>query len=276
MAQRVWPMPIVPWGSSVWTRFSRFFSLPVARTTFSDVAVHHRHARGVIPPVLELLQPGHQDGSRLLVPDVPNNAAHVVRPLSRPSPRWQIPGAPHLHRATPVALTTSKSRAHYPSELLSDLEGPASEDLAMRAFFLSTQPSLLTCGVRDTARLPGGTSFVTVVPAPTYAPSPTFTGATSWRVGADEDAVTQLGEVLVHPVVVAGDGAGADVHPGADLRVARGRRGGWPWSRGRCRAFFVSTKLPRCTSSASSVPGRNRAKGPMMQRSPTRASSSTE
>ena len=38
---------------------------------------------------------------------------------------------------------------------------------AWRAFLRSTQPSLLSCGVRDTASAPAGTSFVTVVPAPT-------------------------------------------------------------------------------------------------------------
>src|SRR5690606_4038281 len=47
------------------------------------------------------------------------------------------------------------------------------------AFRRATQPSLLSCGVRERARAPGGTSETTVVPAPTYAPSPTRTGATS-------------------------------------------------------------------------------------------------
>ena len=35
VAQRVWPMPSVPEGGSEPIRASRFFSLPVARTTFS-------------------------------------------------------------------------------------------------------------------------------------------------------------------------------------------------------------------------------------------------
>ncbi|MNN28254.1 hypothetical protein D3C81_1418160 [compost metagenome] len=37
--------------------------------------------------------------------------------------------------------------------------------------------------------------------------------------------------------------------------------------------FFTSTKLPMCTSSARTVPGRRRAYGPMMEAAPTTASS---
>ena len=44
----------------------------------------------------------------------------------------------------------------------------------------SAQPSTLTCFTRVSASAPRGTSFVTVVPEPTYAPRPTVTGATSW------------------------------------------------------------------------------------------------
>ena len=38
---------------------------------------------------------------------------------------------------------------------------------ACRARWRAAQPSLTTCGERLVARLPGGTSLVTVVPAPT-------------------------------------------------------------------------------------------------------------
>src|SRR6185437_1694074 len=40
------------------------------------------------------------------------------------------------------------------------------------------------------------------------------------RVGTDEGTIADLGDVLVHAVVVARDGAGADVHVRTDLRVA--------------------------------------------------------
>ena len=39
-------------------------------------------------------------------------------------------------------------------------------------------------------------------------------------IGADEDAVFDARHVLVHAVVVAGDGAGTDVHVGTDVGVA--------------------------------------------------------
>ena len=40
------------------------------------------------------------------------------------------------------------------------------------------------------------------------------------RIAADEDAVSDYRAVLVHAVVIAGNGAGADVHAGPDFRVA--------------------------------------------------------
>ena len=82
VAQRVWPMPTVPFGISAATLPSRFFSLPVARTTVSDVAVEHRHARRVIAAVLEPLEPAHQHRRCLLITDVANDSAHVRGSLS--------------------------------------------------------------------------------------------------------------------------------------------------------------------------------------------------
>src|SRR6185437_2219686 len=40
-------------------------------------------------------------------------------------------------------------------------------------------------------------------------------------VGTDEGAVANLGDVLVHTVVIAGDGARPDIHVGADPRVTQ-------------------------------------------------------
>ena len=82
------------------------------------------------------------------------------------------------------------------------------------------------------------------------------------RVGADEDVVLDHGAVLVRAVVVAGDGAGADVDVAADGRVADvGEMIGLA-ARGRSSDALTSTKLPMCTSSASTAPGRSRAYGP--------------
>ena len=50
------------------------------------------------------------------------------------------------------------------------------------------------------------------------------------RVGADEAVVLDHRAVLVRAVVVAGDGAGADVDAARRPRCRRCRRGGWPWS----------------------------------------------
>ena len=116
------------------------------------------------------------------------------------------------------------------------------------------QPSSveLTC-CASRVSLPAGASRVIVEPAPIVAPAPIFTGATSIDARADERAVADHGARLVHAVVVAGDGAGADVDLLADRRVAEvgevvGLRAALD------SAFFTSTKLPMCTSSRSSAP----------------------
>ena len=59
---------------------------------------------------------------------------------------------------------STERRPGQPALIFSGL--PASER-ASRAFFRVTQPSLFSCGVRETASDIGGTSLVTVVPAPT-------------------------------------------------------------------------------------------------------------
>ena len=53
------------------------------------------------------------------------------------------------------------------------------------------------------------------------------------RVRADERALADVGAVLGRAVVVAGDGAGADIGARADARVADVGSDGWPWRRPR-------------------------------------------
>ena len=60
-------------------------------------------------------------------------------------------------------------------------------------------------------------------PAATYAPLPIVTGAIELRVAADERAVADHRLVLVLAVVVARDGAGADVDVVADGGIAQVR-----------------------------------------------------
>ncbi len=57
--------------------------------------------------------------------------------------------------------------------------------------------------------------------APTYAPLPTFTGATSVESLPMNTPSSIMVVCLLHSVVVAGDGAGANVYSLADLRVAK-------------------------------------------------------
>ena len=73
---------------------------------------------------------------------------------------------------------------------------------------------------RSTARLSASTSRVMTDPAPTIAPSPMVTGATSARVGADERARADHRAIFAEAVIIAGDRARADVGLGADRGVA--------------------------------------------------------
>ena len=76
------------------------------------------------------------------------------------------------------------------------------------------------CSLRSTARLSGATSSVMTDPAPTTAPSPMLTGRDQGGVGADEGARPDHRLIFAEPVVIAGDGPGADVGPGPDLGIA--------------------------------------------------------
>ena len=67
---------------------------------------------------------------------------------------------------------------------------------------------------------PAGTSLVTTAPAPVRAPSPIVARGDDHRVDPDERPVADRRPVLADPVVVGGDGPGADVGPLADLGIA--------------------------------------------------------
>ena len=61
--------------------------------------------------------------------------------------------------------------------------------------------------------------------------------------------------MLVGAVVVAGDGAGADVDVARRRSCRRRRRDDWPCCASPIVLAFTSTKLPMCTSSASTLAG---------------------
>ena len=92
-------------------------------------------------------------------------------------------------------------------------------------FRFATQPVLvfLPCRGRWRARRPARPS-VTAEPAAMYEPSAKVTGATSVLLLPTNDALADLGLVLLLAVVVAGDGAGADVGFRADRRIAEIRQ----------------------------------------------------
>lgn len=93
-------------------------------------------------------------------------------------------------------------------------------------------------------------------------------------IRADKDIVANNRFVFVRAIVVAGDGARADIDVITDLRIAQigqmTRLGAFAETR-----FFISTKLPTWAPSSSSAPGRRRANGPMVQAACSWASSTT-
>src|SRR5205085_8163711 len=145
VAQRVWPMPVAPCGIASLSRVSRFWSLPFARMTER-------------PPLPSTARPAesYPRYSSLRNPST-RRLAHSSSPT--------YPTMPHIQE--PFRLGRGPSDRQ-----------PVYFDAFFGAFF-STQPSMLRCLPALTANEPGGTSSRTVVPVPTYAPLPTFTGATS-------------------------------------------------------------------------------------------------
>lgn len=93
-------------------------------------------------------------------------------------------------------------------------------------------------------------------------------------IRADKDIIANNRFMLVRTIVVAGDGARADIDVIANLRIAQiGQMTALePFPR---RAFFISTKLPTWAPASSSAPGRRRANGPMVQAACSWASSTT-
>ena len=78
----------------------------------------------------------------------------------------------------------------------------------------------MVCFERSSVSWSSGASFVIVEPAPMVAPAPTLTGATSIAPEPMKAPSPISVRVLVRAVVIAGDGAGADIDLLADGRVA--------------------------------------------------------
>src|SRR5258706_11934256 len=89
-------------------------------------------------------------------------------------------------------------------------------------FFLTgrCQPGMDTCLARDRVSSPAGASLVSVVPAPSVAPRPTRTGATSCVSEPMKTSSSMMVRCLFAPVVVAHVRAGTDVDVATDMAVA--------------------------------------------------------
>ena len=92
VAQRVWPMPLVPvqGRSSSASAFSSLASLPALRSTRSLPSSTMATPGGVVSAVLQPAQAVHGDLEGILMPDVSHDAAHVPQPkprTGRPSAR---------------------------------------------------------------------------------------------------------------------------------------------------------------------------------------------
>ena len=81
VAQRVWPMPVVPGVDAVGRRrsasaFSRLASLPARFSVSSDAAVDDGHAGRVVAAVLQPAQPVEHDAQRRPAADVTHDPTH--------------------------------------------------------------------------------------------------------------------------------------------------------------------------------------------------------
>ena len=136
----------------------------------------------------------------------------------------------------------------------------------VEAFFFALsgrcQPASVTCFARATVSCPAGASLAMVEPPPMVRAVADRHRRDQHAVAADVHVVADHRAVLVRAVVVGGDAAGAVVDARADRGVAEvGEVVGLRALAPACE-FLTSTKLPMCTSSPSSAPGRSRANGP--------------
>ena len=96
---------------------------------------------------------------------------------------------------------------------------------ALMAFNFSNirvaRPGLLTCRARPMATASAGTSSVMTEPDAVSASSPTVTGATSMVSDPMKARLPMRGAVLHHAVIVAGDGARADIGELAHIGIAQ-------------------------------------------------------
>ena len=82
VAQRVWPMPMVPASGSRCSRASRLRSLPSARRRVSAPRFERGDAGGIVAAVFEPLERIDELARDRLTAENSDDAAHVVYPLA--------------------------------------------------------------------------------------------------------------------------------------------------------------------------------------------------
>ena len=88
VAQRVWPMPIVPWSGSLWQLGFEIAQLALGAAPRQPAALQRRHAGGIVAAVfkaLERIDQLHRD--RLAAEDADNSAHPVMIPCFSASSR---------------------------------------------------------------------------------------------------------------------------------------------------------------------------------------------
>ena len=100
VAQRVWPMPMVPCSGSLASRVSRLRSLPSARRRVSAPCSERRDAGGIIAAVFEALERIDQLRRDRLTAENSDNPAHAVDvPLAATGRRQSIVNRCSRHRS---------------------------------------------------------------------------------------------------------------------------------------------------------------------------------
>ena len=83
VAQRVWPMPMVPCSGSLCSRVSRLRSLPSARRRVSAPRFERGDAGGIVAAIFEALERVDELPRHRLTAENPNNPAQVALPPRR-------------------------------------------------------------------------------------------------------------------------------------------------------------------------------------------------
>ena len=187
-AQRVWPMPRMPFRSSARCRFSILGHAPTAHAF--DAAIDHRDSRRVIPAIFETFQTFREDGNNIAIGDGADDAAHGIHSLRNANGHFAFceVGMSRRHWRPPRFSVQLDSSGQYRSAAYFFFDRPCPIWFVQLVFAFSVNP-------------PAGT-FQTVVPAAMSASfSRSTRGATSCTSGANMHTVADDGAMFVGAIV---------------------------------------------------------------------------